>query len=74
MAAGESQKTGKHFGMAEIIREALTEFLEKRGLLEMPEEDIKLRMLSTRGKLDKGFEDRVKDAQKGFNEWEIKSV
>ncbi len=31
VAAKVTAKTGKHFGMAELIREAIVEYLERKG-------------------------------------------
>jgi len=67
----ESKKEGKRVGMAEIIREALLEYLKRRGNAVKSETPKVVRMLATKGALNKDFEKRVKDAQKEFRKWKI---
>ena len=74
LSAEESKKKGKRIGMAEMIREAIVKYLEARGK-SIEDHNLKVkRMLSTRGKLGKEFEERVKEAQKEFKKWKIKSA
>jgi len=67
----ESKKEGKRVGMAEIIREALLEYLKRRGNAVKSETPKVVRMLATKGALNKDFEKRVKDVQKKLNKWKI---
>ncbi len=74
LSTEESKKQGKRVGMAEMIREAIIRYLEAKGK-SVEKYDIKVkRMLSTRGKLGQDFEDSVKDVQKDFKKWKIKSA
>ncbi|MBI3399614.1 MAG: hypothetical protein HY026_10375 [Deltaproteobacteria bacterium] len=74
ISAEESKKKKKRVGMAEMIREALISYLKEKGKPVGDLESVKERMLSTKGKLSEGFEDRVKKVKKGFDKWEIESV
>jgi hypothetical protein len=67
----ETRKKGKRIGMAEIIREAMVEYLQKKGMdLEGPEAVVN-RMLSTRGALGGDFEKRVKEVRQELRKWKI---
>lgn len=74
LSAEESKKKKKRVGMAEMIRAALISYLKEKGKPVDDLESVKERMLSTKGKLSEGFEDRVKKIKKEFNKWEIESV
>jgi len=74
LSAEESKKKKKRVGMAEMIREALILYLKEKGKPVDDLESVKERMLSTKGKLSEGFEDRVEKIKKEFNKWEIESV
>jgi len=67
----ESKKEGKRVGMAEIIREALLEYLKRRGSAVKSEAPATIRMLATKGALNEDFEKRVKEVQKKLNKWKI---
>lgn len=74
LSAEESKKKKKRVGMAEMIRTALISYLKEKGKPVDDLESVKERMLSTKGKLSEGFEDRVKKVKKEFDKWEIGSV
>lgn len=74
ISAEESKKKGKRVGMAEVIREAIVEYLDSRGKSLESHGVIVKRMLSTKGKLGDDYADRVKEVQKEFKQWKIKSV
>ena len=74
LSAEESKKKKKRVGMAEMIRAALISYLKEKGKPVDDLESVKERMLSTKGKLSEGFEDRVKKVKKEFDKWEIGSV
>ena len=74
LSAEESKKKKKRVGMAEMIRAALISYLKEKGKPVDDLESVKERMLSTKGKLSEGFEDRVKKVKKEFDKWEIESV
>ncbi|MBI4378407.1 MAG: hypothetical protein HY578_04855 [Nitrospinae bacterium] len=71
LSAEESKKRGKRVGMAEMIRDALVEYLKKRGITIKESELVEKRMLSTRGALGEDFERRVKELQKEYKKWKI---
>lgn len=74
LSSEESRKRGKRVGMAEMIREAIIEYLKRKGKpIEEPETIIN-RMLSTRGLLGEDFGKRVKEVQRKFKKWKIESV
>ncbi len=74
LSAEESKKQGKRVGMAEMIREAIAEYLSKKGISIEETESMVNRMLSTRGTLCDDFEKRVKEAKEELNKWTISSV
>lgn len=74
LSAEESKRKGKRIGMAEMIRKAIMEYLKKRGVVVEEHRAIVDRMLSTRGRLGKDFEERVKEAREGFDRWKIESA
>lgn len=71
ISAKESRDQGKRVGMADVIREALRDYLERKGKAVSGAKSTIDRMLATKGKLGEDFEKRVKDVQTGFNEWKI---
>mgnify|MGYP000020462982 CR=1 FL=1 len=71
LSAERSKKKGKRVGMAEMIREALIEYLKRRGIKIGDKESVVNKMLSTRGTLDEDFEKRVKEVQEEFQKWKI---
>jgi hypothetical protein len=71
LSAEESKKRGKRIGMAEIIRDALVEYLKKRGIIIEDSGLIEKRMLSTKGTMGEDFEKRVKEVQKDYKKWKI---
>lgn len=74
ISAEESRKRGKRAGMAEMIREAIVEYLKRKGKAIKETESTINRMLSTKGSLGEDFKKRVKEVQKEFKKWKIKSV
>ncbi len=74
LSAEESRKKGKRVGMAEMIREAIVRYLEAKGKSVEDHNTKVKRMLSTRGKLGKDFEERVKEVKNEFKKWKINSV
>lgn len=73
LAARMSREKGKRIGMSDLIREAIKEHLAKKGLKVERKEEVIKRMLSTRGKLDSSFEERVNEVKRGLS-WEIPSA
>lgn len=73
-ASDLSKMRGKRMGMADIIREAVREYVAKTDTAAAEKKVIVKRMLSTRGALGEGFEKRVKKARKEFKKWEIGSA
>jgi metal-responsive CopG/Arc/MetJ family transcriptional regulator len=73
LSAEESKKKGKRIGMAEMIREAIIEYLKERDKPVKNHDTIE-RMLSTKGRLGRDYEKRVKELQREFKKWKIKSV
>ena len=71
-----SKEKRKRVAIADIIREALKEYMRKKGIkLEGRDEVIISRMLATRGALDNDdFEKRVNEVKKAFSGWKIGSV
>ncbi len=74
IAAEKSKEKGKRAAMADIVREAIREYLAKRGVVTSKKNSITKRMLSTRGALDKDFEKRVKKVKADIRKWEIRSA
>jgi len=74
IAAEESKKKGKRAAMADIVREALKEYLAKRGIVMSEKNAINKRMLSTKGALGEDFEKRVKKVRDDLRKWEIRSA
>ncbi len=74
LSAEESRKKGRRIGMAVMVRDALVEYLRKRGRAVEDPRSVVDKMLATRGTLGEDFEKRVKKAQAEINKWQIKSV
>ncbi len=74
IASEKGKKEGKRSAMADIVREALKEYLAKRGIMMTEKNAITKRMLSTKGALDKDFEKRVKKVKTDFAKWKIRSA
>jgi len=74
IAAEESKRKGKRAAMADIVREAIRDYLAKRGVVTSEKNSITRRMLSTRGALGKDFEKRVKKVKADLEKWEIRSA
>ncbi len=71
LSSEESKKKGKRVAVAEMIREALIEYLEKKGKHIESKKTVIKRMLLTKGALGEDFEKRVKETQKEFKNWKI---
>ncbi len=71
LSSEESKKKGKRVAIAEMIREALIEYLEKKGKHIESKKAVTKRMLLTKGALGEDFEKRVKETQKEFKNWKI---
>ena len=71
LSSEESKKKGKRVAIAEMIREALVEYLEKKGKHIESKKAVIKRMLLTKGALGEDFEKRVKETQKEFKNWKI---
>ncbi len=71
LSSEESKKKGKRVAIAEMIREALIEYLERKGKHIEGKKAIVKRMLLTKGALGDDFKKRVKETQKEFKNWKI---
>lgn len=60
--------------MAEMIRNAILEYMRSKGVAVDERKAVVKRMLSTKGALGEDYEKRVKEAQKGFDNWKIESA
>ncbi len=67
LSAEESRKRGKRVAMAEMVRDAITMYLQSKGKVIEEQDVIKKRMLSTKGKLGEDFKRRVKEVQREAN-------
>jgi predicted transcriptional regulator len=75
LAAKMSKRERKRVTMTDIIREALKEYMRKRGVRIDNRKEITKRMLSTRGALDsEDFEKRVREVKESFSGWKIRSA
>lgn len=74
MSSEMSKKKGKRAAMANIVREALREYLAKKGIVTSNKNEITKRMLSTKGALDESFERRIKEVKRDFRKWEVRSA
>ena len=63
LSSEESKKKGKRVGMAGMIRDALVEYLKKRGKSVDDSQSVIEKMLATRGTLGEDFKDRVHGVQ-----------
>jgi len=63
LSSEKSKKKGKRVGMAGMIRDALVEYLKKRGKSIEDSQSVIEKMLATRGTLGEDFEDRVHEVQ-----------
>ncbi len=72
LAAKMSREKRKRVAMTDIIREALKEYLKKKGIKLEGKGEVTKRMLLTRGMLDsEEFERRVHEVRKAFSGWKI---
>ena len=75
LTAKMSREKRKRVTMTDIIREALKEYLRKKGIKLEGKQEVIRRVLSTRGALDsEEFEKRVREVKEAFSRWEIRSA
>lgn len=75
LTAKMSKERRKRVTMTDVIREALKEYLRKKGIKVGEKEEVTKKMLSTRGLLDnEEFESRVLEVKEAFSGWKIRSV
>ena len=74
LSSEESRKKGKRVGMAVMIRDALVEYLKKRGKSIEDSQSVIEKMLATRGTLGEDFKDRVHEVQQEMKKWKIRSA
>ena len=65
-----SKEKRKRVAIADIIREALKEYMRKNGIKLEGRDEVIRRMLSTKGALDSDeFEKRVREVKEAFSGW-----
>jgi len=75
LTAKMSGEKRKRVTMTDIIREALRDYLRKKGIKVVGKDEVIRRMLSTKGALkDEEFEKRVREVKEAFSVWEIRSA
>ena len=75
LAAKMSREKRKRVAMTDIIREALREYMRKKGIKLEGKDKVIRRMLATRGALDSDkFEKRVNEVKEAFSGWKIRSA
>jgi len=74
LSSEESKKKGKRVGMAGMIRDALVEYLKKRGKSIEDSQSVIEKMVATRGTLGEDFKDRVHEVQHEMKKWKIRSA
>jgi len=75
LTAKMSGEKRKRVTMTDIIREALRDYLRKKGIKVEGKGEILRRMLSTKGALNnEEFEKRVHEVKEAFSVWEIRSA
>ena len=75
LVAKMSKEKRKRVAISDIIREALKEYMRKKGIKLEGRDEVISRMLATRGALDSDkFEKRVNEVKEAFSGWKIRSV
>ena len=74
LSSEESKKKGKRVGMAVMIRDALVEYLKKRGKSVEDSQSVIEKMLATRGTLGEDFKNRAHEVRHEMKKWKIRSA